>query len=46
MLGEVEGALTRLARVDIRDEGVMVELEAIDQALIRIRALLHGHRWI
>jgi hypothetical protein len=46
VLGEVEGALTRLARIDVRDEGAMAELEAIDQALVRIRAVLYGHRWI
>jgi hypothetical protein len=46
VLGEVEGALSRLARVDVQDGGVRSELEAVDRALVRIREVLRGHRWI
>ena len=46
MLAAVDGALTRLARFDTNDEGVRRELEAFDVALVRMREILHTHRWI
>lgn len=46
ILDEVERARIRLARVDVYDEQVSRELEAIDRTLARIREVLYGYRWI
>jgi hypothetical protein len=46
VLGEIEGALSRLARVNVQDEGVRSELEAVDRALVRMREVLRRRRWI
>ena len=46
MLDDVEGARNRLARVEVYNEQVRRELEAIDRTLERIREVLYGYRWI
>jgi len=46
MVRAVNGALARLARLDANDEDVRRELEAVDIALVRMREILHTHRWL
>jgi archaellum component FlaC len=45
MLGQIEDALNRLARVDVEDDGVMDEIEDVERALERIRDVLARNRW-
>ena len=46
VLEEVESARNGLARMDLHDEVLRVEVEAVDRALERIREVLYGQRWI
>jgi hypothetical protein len=36
----------RLARIEVEDEGVRMEIDAVDAALVSIREVLSGQRWI
>ncbi|KAF1973103.1 hypothetical protein BU23DRAFT_143367 [Bimuria novae-zelandiae CBS 107.79] len=46
MVGEVENALSALARVEIQDEGVRNEMEIVERGLEAIRERLYSQRWI
>lgn len=46
VLREIEDGLMRLARVEIQEPDVRMELDDVEQALERIRDVLYEQRWI
>lgn len=42
----IESALMGLARVDVRDEEIGREVANVERALLRVREVLYGWRWI
>lgn len=46
VLREIEDGLMRLARMEIQEPDVRMELDDVEQALERIRDVLYEQRWI